>query len=1194
MAKIKELLQLDLSEDIKDVIDLEDQSENELKYEIENYIITSKISDYLTEFINRYHNNIKETGVWLSGFYGSGKSYFGKMLGYLIENSNVNGTPFRERFIQRLTGLPNASLVENAILGLEHHKSMVVFLDIAKQNTDRGFAWTLFKNFLRKLGFLDDVFGYIEYGLFREGKYEQFIKDVKRITGKEWSELRKNPLQVTQTVKNVLTQTIMDDATYIETKQYLDDRIQHYDASKFRDELSFYLENYPDKRIVFVIDEVSEAVGQKKINLLELEGISEALSTLPESSVWTIAIAQEKLDDVIQNARINIQELNKVTDRFKTKIHLSSEEVETVIRKRLLLKDEKSTSDLSKYYEKNSGLIMDSTNLNAKFPTKTENADEFSIYYPFHKYHFELMQDFLFAVHQKARTGGTERGMIIATHSALKSIKDYETFNFISADILVDGGKKVMNSELERKFILSDKILTQSKSDINGTKLMKTVYLLNEAEQIPSSAENITKLYLNDLNDYFEVKPKVEEALTALCDGNMLLEKNSLYKITSDLEQKLIEEMNQISVEFHYKRRELISSLKNLSFVSDLGSHFFEGLGYNFFVTSVQGDELKSASDKNINIQIASIYTVDSNRDEYIEKIKFDTQREQGLATLIPKMDNQAEVDKLIEESYRYSVLQDRYANDDDDKIRSIIKDFIITKHNRTGELNRLLEKSYKQGTLVYQFEENNLDHSNFLTSIQGIQEKIIKNTYTDRLGSQLTEDIGLKVIKEKDARKLKGMFSTKEFAFFDSDGNFIGESLKVVEKVLNLIIGSYLPGGEIENRLSAPPTNYAFGTIQTVCAVLMRSGNASMKYNGQQHFSYTDDEVISVFSKSRDFKKASFKAITSSISTKQKQDIVESLKELKTKKHINREFSYSTNEIELVTLISNLSEHFIQIVKDERKRNPEFNKYFLNVDEFVNSLSPYFIKITGDNYKEKAEEFLKEYSDYKNAIDGINKIMDFIQSKLNKVERFKSFVSHIVTELEKLRNSYKDNKIFEIHSSFNDSYNESVVDNYSKLEKYYQNVKDEYHSLMKSKHQDMLKEHKVLKQQAEDAVRKVKGVDEKLNADLISQLTGIMGYADNHCCENLKIEFETDCQSCHYSLNEIISANQSIQLKTDQINSLLAQLLYPKSSSDPKPKEIELSSDKGKYTAGQYRNKLNERLDQIKSLKDDDIVVVK
>ena len=90
------------------------------------------------------------------------------------------------------------------------------------------------------------------------------------------------------------------------------------------------------------------------------------------------------------------------------------------------------------------------------------------------------------------------------------------------------------------------------------------------------------------------------------------------------------------------------------------------------------------------------------------------------------------------------------------------------------------------------------------------------------------------------------------------------------------------------------------------------------------------------------------------------------------------------------MTLISSLSEHFIQKVKEERNRNSEFNQYFPDADNFTNVLSPYFIKITGDNYKDKAEGFLSGYTDYKSAIDGINQIMDFIQTKLDKVERFK------------------------------------------------------------------------------------------------------------------------------------------------------------------------------------------------------------
>ena len=83
--------------------------------------------------------------------------------------------------------------------------------------------------------------------------------------------------------------------------------------------------------MIFTFDEASEAISQKKFTLLDLEGISEALSSISHK-VWTIAIAQEKLDDVINNANVNRSQLTKVTDRFKTKIHLESTEVDIIIK----------------------------------------------------------------------------------------------------------------------------------------------------------------------------------------------------------------------------------------------------------------------------------------------------------------------------------------------------------------------------------------------------------------------------------------------------------------------------------------------------------------------------------------------------------------------------------------------------------------------------------------------------------------------------------------------------------------------------------------------------------------------------------------------------------------------------------------------------------------------------------------------
>ena len=243
MDKIKDILLLNFSEDIKDVINLEEQNEKEIQFEVENYIITDKIARHFDKFIQRYKSNIKETGIWISGFYGSGKSYFGKMLGYLLENKIINGTSFRERFIQRLNGLDNQDLLENSIHSLNAYQAKVIFLDIAKQHTGNSFSWTLFRNFLRRLGFLDDVFGFMEYGLFIKGEYPKFLENVKKITGNDWKELRKNPIDVSRTMRQVLVESqFLSSDDYKETKEYYDERIKSFDAARLKAEFVNYLE----------------------------------------------------------------------------------------------------------------------------------------------------------------------------------------------------------------------------------------------------------------------------------------------------------------------------------------------------------------------------------------------------------------------------------------------------------------------------------------------------------------------------------------------------------------------------------------------------------------------------------------------------------------------------------------------------------------------------------------------------------------------------------------------------------------------------------------------------------------------------------------------------------------------------------------------------------------------------------------
>ena len=246
MTKIKDILKIDLQEDIKNVIDLEDQTESKIQSEIESYIITDGLGEHFSKFIDQYTSNIKETGVWLSGFYGSGKSYFGKMLVYIIGNPGINGTPARDRFIIRLKGIENESLIENNIRKLDSVKSKVIPLDIAKQNTDNGLAFTLFSNFLKNLGFRNDLYGYMEYELFIDDKYKSLNKYSKEIFQKEWIEIKKSNREVAKAMRRIYLAMDYSEAEYEETKTVYSEAIRNFDATRFKDELEKYLVKYPD------------------------------------------------------------------------------------------------------------------------------------------------------------------------------------------------------------------------------------------------------------------------------------------------------------------------------------------------------------------------------------------------------------------------------------------------------------------------------------------------------------------------------------------------------------------------------------------------------------------------------------------------------------------------------------------------------------------------------------------------------------------------------------------------------------------------------------------------------------------------------------------------------------------------------------------------------------------------------------
>ncbi len=1198
MTKINEILTLDLQDDIKNVINLEDRSELEIQQEIESYIVTEGIGRHLYDFTNQYTSNIKETGVWISGFYGSGKSYFGKMLGYIIDNPMINGTPARERFLPRIKGVTDESLIENAIRKLDSTNNRVVFLDVAQQNTDRGLAFTLFTNFLKNLGFRDDDYGYMEFDLYIEGKYSDFKNKVKELEGKDWEELKTSNRQVAKVMRNVFAAMDYSDADYQDTRDVYSAAIKDFSASKFKGELEKYLRFKPDETLVFIFDEASEAISQKKFTLLDLEGVSEALSSISHK-VWTIAIAQEKLDDVINNANVKRSQLTKVTDRFKTKIHLKSTEVDVIIRSRLLQKKETYFNQLLDYYKKNEGLVSDATNLKSSFPTKTATAQEFAAYYPFHKYQFDILQKFLFSSNALVATQIAARGMIITTFDVLrKQMRDQALYAFTPGHAICTEAQTAPPVGLGNKYDTARKILAEKNLSLEGDKLLKTLHLLADSEVVSATVENITKSYINDITTYYDIKPKIEAALNLLVEAKVLLLANNIYKITSDLEGKLLEEMKDFDVEFISKKRSLINYLKDYKIFTPV-STFNEGSDtFKFSVLSDQDDELCSPGSKELELVAYSLFNFSENRQDLIEQLKLDTQYNKDLITLIPDNKDFSQIDKLIGEISRYTYLEQKYSNETDPAKRQIIRDFSIIREEKEKNLRLNIENAYKNASLIYMFDEHLLNADTFKGTISEVQRKLIKNIYTKRLANQLSEALVPKIFSSR-KENLGSLFSGNDFKFYDSHGNFIGEHLKIVEEI-NAKIPRFVDGKSLESDLSGAPWGYSFGTLVTTLAALLRAGRLAVKYNGDTWFSHDQKAVHEAFTNATKFKSASFKSINKTIPAKDKNQAVQLLMDLEIETHTGRKVDWNINDFDLADAIRFLADHFIAALTTLNDSVDNFEVLFPNVAAQKTTLLNYSSKVTENNYIEKVEYLLTTEEAFKTAVQSILKAQKFIKKNFSSVKEKKRFIESVITELKKADRA--DNSINEANEEFLRLYQQDMVKNFAQLQQQAQLVRDSYFKFIKNAASGMTYEYQLLQGKVDSAIRQLKqNYPSELNGHNQKKLDDLKRYCTDRTVGEPSLEFSITCTKCGYSLSDILNYTALAPTKDNELlitqSSFIAEAPpkpdpdsdFEKPAPSKPPRKIKLQVPSKFMTVQEYKSLLTTQLTALASARPDE-----
>jgi len=304
--QIREMFQDDINRSINGVIKVDQSGDEVIEQEVKEYVITRELKKHFITFFNYYGESFDtptaDMGVWISGFFGSGKSHFLKMLSYILENKNVKGISTVERFREKFTEDPATfMLIDKAT---KHETETILFnIDIEGSiNKDKTAVLRVFaKMFFNHLGYYGDNLkvAMLEHYIAQNGKTDEFRRVFEEKKGKPWVEMRKafafNGKFIVPSLMEVLDMSEADANQWFNDKSAVD-----FSIAQLVDDIKEYVDS-KDKnfRLLFMIDEVGQYVGTDTDMLLNLQSIIEKIGSECGSKVWVVCTGQEAIDEIM-------------------------------------------------------------------------------------------------------------------------------------------------------------------------------------------------------------------------------------------------------------------------------------------------------------------------------------------------------------------------------------------------------------------------------------------------------------------------------------------------------------------------------------------------------------------------------------------------------------------------------------------------------------------------------------------------------------------------------------------------------------------------------------------------------------------------------------------------------------------------------------------------------------------------------
>lgn len=558
MTKLATLFQKPINRHIEGVIKADDEAG--LQQEVEEYVLTNEVAKRLEQFLYAYNNFEGANGVWISGFFGSGKSHLLKILALLLENRQMNGTAVLDMF------LPKCG--DNEILRGDLKRAVAILSRSILFNIDQK-ADVISKTQVDALlavfvKVFDETCGY--YG--KQGHIAQFERDLdsrdqftafqqayQEAAGYDWQFGREQALLEGPHIAAAYAQAT--GAPEAEAVGILDRYRAQYKVSieDFAGQVNDYIVRQgPDFRLNFFVDEVGQYIADNVKLMTNLQTIAESLATKSRGRAWLIVTAQEDMNTVV--GEMGCQQSNdfsKIQARFANRLKLTSADVAEVIQKRLLLKNEAGVQQLTAVYAQqhnNFKTLFDFAD-GAQTYRNFRDRDHFIHSYPFIPYQFTLFQAAIQSLSQHNAFEGKhssvgERSMLGVFQQVAVQIADRRVGDLATFDLMFEGIRTALLSSTHSGI----RVAEQNLDDKFAVQVLKALFLVKYVKEFKATVRNLTVLMLPHFDaDMPALRRRLEEALNLLEQQTYIQRNGDLYEYLTDEEKDVEKEIKHTDIE---------------------------------------------------------------------------------------------------------------------------------------------------------------------------------------------------------------------------------------------------------------------------------------------------------------------------------------------------------------------------------------------------------------------------------------------------------------------------------------------------------------------------------------------------------------------------------------------------------------------------------------------------------------------